>query len=93
MTLLKTTARDKAVFKVPPKMNKFDIKEYLSSVYQLPVKKVNTANYDGKLKLGSRQFRGKYFRTKSWKKAYVTFHVENPVESSAGEAAQESGTA
>ncbi len=33
-------------FLVPPKMNKLDIKEYLSKLYGMQVSKVHTANYD-----------------------------------------------
>lgn len=30
-----------------PRMNKFEIKEYLTKIYNIPVKKVMTANFLG----------------------------------------------
>ena len=62
-----------AVFRVDPKMTKHEIKEYLGKIYDLPVKKVNTANYDGKLKRGSFRVPGAVYKRKAFKKAYVTF--------------------
>ena len=73
VTLMKTMGPNKGVFKVDPKMTKAEVKEYLTKVYNLPVKKVNTVNYEGKLKTGSQRHRGAYFRTKAYKKAYVSF--------------------
>ena len=55
-------------------MTKHEIKEYLSKIYELPVKKVNTANYDGKTKRGSLRLPGAVYKTKAFKKAYVTFN-------------------
>eukprot|EP00591_Stephanopyxis_turris_P009044 CAMPEP_0195518102 /NCGR_PEP_ID=MMETSP0794_2-20130614/12256_1 /TAXON_ID=515487 /ORGANISM="Stephanopyxis turris, Strain CCMP 815" /LENGTH=65 /DNA_ID=CAMNT_0040647015 /DNA_START=254 /DNA_END=451 /DNA_ORIENTATION=+ len=54
-------------------MTKHEIKEYLTKIYNLPVKKVNTANYDGKRKriIGKRFT--VYYKYKDWKKAIVTF--------------------
>ena len=63
----------RAIFRVLPRMTKHEIKEYLTKIYGLPVRKVNTANYIGKRKLvrGSRHvIRYKY---KSFKKAVVSF--------------------
>lgn len=73
VTLMKTMGPNKGVFKVDPKMTKLEVKEYLTKVYNLPVQKVNTVNYEGKLKTGSQRHRGAYYRTKAYKKAYVTF--------------------
>lgn len=39
--------RPQAVFYVPPKMTKFEVKEYLTKIYSCDVLKVNTANYLG----------------------------------------------
>merc|ERR1711933_606661 len=67
------TCPAKASFRVLPRMTKHEIKEYLTKIYGLPVRKVNTANYLGKRKLvrGSRQvIRFKY---KDFKKAVVSF--------------------
>lgn len=40
-----------AIFRTPPKMTKHEIKEYLTKIYDLPVKKVNTMNYLGEFEL------------------------------------------
>lgn len=37
------------VFRVDPKYTKHDIKEYLTKLYNLPIKSVNTMNYEGRL--------------------------------------------
>ena len=69
------TARQpaRAIFRVLPRMTKHEIKEYLTKIYGLPVRKVNTANYLGKRKLvrGSRQMIR--FKYKDFKKAVVSF--------------------
>ena len=36
-----------AVFYVPPKMTKFEVKEYLTKIYNVSVKRVRTANFLG----------------------------------------------
>lgn len=36
-----------AVFRVPPRMTKTEVKEYLTKIYELPVAKVHTMNYLG----------------------------------------------
>lgn len=44
----RTRLRDNQyVFRVEPNYTKNDIKEYLTKVYNLPVAKVNTMNYEG----------------------------------------------
>jgi hypothetical protein len=44
----RTRLRDNQyVFRVEPHYTKHDIKEYLTKVYNLPVAKVNTMNYEG----------------------------------------------
>ena len=51
MRLIKVSALKKplpeAVLYVAPKMTKFEIKEYLTKIYNIPVIKVATANYLG----------------------------------------------
>ena len=81
VALMKTAGPNTGIFRVDPKMTKLDVREYLQKVYGLPVKKVNTANYDGKLKRGSMRLPGKLFRTKAYKKAYVTFYDLDKFES------------
>jgi large subunit ribosomal protein L23 len=67
-------SRPVEVFHVSPKMTKFDIKEYLVKLYNLPVSHVHTAIYEGK----SRVHRptGVRFREPDYKKAYVYMHDE-----------------
>lgn len=48
----RTRLRDNQyVFRVEPNYTKHEIKEYLTKVYDLPVLKVNTMNYEGALSL------------------------------------------
>lgn len=63
----------KATFRVLPKMTKHEIKEYLTKIYSLPVKKVNTANYLGKRKKIMTARKIHYYRYADFKKAFVTF--------------------
>jgi large subunit ribosomal protein L23 len=39
-----------ATFRVLPKITKHEVKEYLTKIYDMPVKKVNTIKYIGKYK-------------------------------------------
>ena len=43
-----STRPAQAVFKVQPRMTKHEVKEYLTKIYSLPVKRVMTANFEGK---------------------------------------------
>mmetsp|Transcript_15328 Transcript_15328/g.21357 ORF Transcript_15328/g.21357 Transcript_15328/m.21357 type:complete len:131 (-) Transcript_15328:112-504(-) len=67
------TQNASAVFRVSPKMTKWEIREYLTKIYQLPVKNVNTMNYMGARKrvIGRRKIA--YLKQKDFKKAIVTF--------------------
>lgn len=62
-----------ATFRVPPKMTKHEIREYLTKIYDLPVRKVNTMNYEGKRK--KIQYKGgiAYYKYKDFKKAVIYF--------------------
>ena len=62
-----------AVFRTLPRMTKHEIKEYLTKIYGLPVKKVNTMNYLGKRKRVMSQTGIAYYKYKDFKKAIVTF--------------------
>jgi large subunit ribosomal protein L23 len=62
-----------AIFRVLPKMTKHEIKEYLVNIYQLPVRKVNTMNYDGKRKRIIGRSGMSYYKYADFKKAVVTF--------------------
>ncbi|KAG7354549.1 50S ribosomal protein L23 [Nitzschia inconspicua] len=69
------TARQpaRATFRVLPKMTKHEIKEYLTQIYNLPVDKVNTANYLGKRKLVRGTTKVIRYKYKDFKKAIVSF--------------------
>ena len=58
----------KYTFKVATDANKTEVKNAVEEIFDVEVKKVNTANYDGKKKIQGR-FVGK---TPSYKKAVVT---------------------
>jgi len=60
-----------ATFRCPQKMTKWEIREYLTKIYNLPVRKVNTMNYDGARKrvIGSRGIA--YYKYADFKKAVV----------------------
>lgn len=58
----------KYTFKVPVTVNKIEIKKAVEEVFGVKVAKVNTMQYDGKVKRMGR-FEG---RRPSWKKAIVT---------------------
>lgn len=62
-----------ATFRVEPKMTKHEIKEYLTKIYNLPVKKVNTMNYLGKRKKVIGRRKVAYYKYRDFKKAIVTF--------------------
>jgi len=65
----------KYVFQVPPSITKLEIKEYLTKIYGMNVKKVTTVNYDGKIK---RRGNTSYKRP-AYKKATVILHT--PIDS------------
>ena len=62
-----------AIFRALPKMTKHEVKEYLTKIYDLPVKKVNTMNYEGKRKRVLSRNGMAFFKYKEFKKAVVTF--------------------
>ena len=62
-----------ATFRTPRSMTKHEIKEYLTKIYDLPVRKVNTMNYDGKRKRFLTNRQTFYFKYKDYKKAVVYF--------------------
>lgn len=63
----------RATFRVLPRMTKHEIKEYLTKIYQLPVRKVNTMNYLGKRKRAMGKRKIIYYKYRDFKKAVVTF--------------------
>jgi len=61
-------------FRVSPKMNKIEMKTWIETAYDTPVKKVNTANYEGRV---VRLTGGKgYYKRPDYKVAYV--YLEEP---------------
>jgi large subunit ribosomal protein L23 len=62
-----------AIFRTLPRMTKHEIKEYLTKIYGLPVKAVNTMNYEGKRKRLYSNAGVIYYKYKDFKKAVVTF--------------------
>mmetsp|Transcript_8691 Transcript_8691/g.10971 ORF Transcript_8691/g.10971 Transcript_8691/m.10971 type:complete len:118 (-) Transcript_8691:267-620(-) len=62
-----------ATFRVLPKMTKHEIMEYLTKIYDLPVKKVNTVNYMGKYKRAVGRRKIIYYKYRDFKKAIVIF--------------------
>mmetsp|Transcript_11259 Transcript_11259/g.39219 ORF Transcript_11259/g.39219 Transcript_11259/m.39219 type:complete len:109 (-) Transcript_11259:59-385(-) len=63
------------VFRVDPKMTKPEIRQYLERVYGLPVTRVATVNYDGKVKRSGRHF----YQQNAYKKAYVRIDPHSAV--------------
>mmetsp|Transcript_6257 Transcript_6257/g.18962 ORF Transcript_6257/g.18962 Transcript_6257/m.18962 type:complete len:105 (+) Transcript_6257:133-447(+) len=73
------TRPTQAVFRVQPKMNKLEIREYLRKIYDLKVTKVMTQNWLGKRKrlTGKRRIVG--YARPDFKKAIVTFEPGSDV--------------
>lgn len=62
-------SRPVEVFRVPPAMTKFEIKEYLVKLYNMPVSHVHTAIYEGGTRTDPQT--GRKRRVPDFKKAYV----------------------
>ncbi|KAL1918994.1 mitochondrial 54S ribosomal protein uL23m [Calcarisporiella thermophila] len=69
---------NQVAFRIPPKVNKLDVKSYLQNIYNVRVLDVRTMNYQGGVK---NTLRGKE-RESSYKKAVVTLdhHFKYPTE-------------
>ena len=65
-------------------MNKLEIREYLTKIYDLPVESVNTAIFLGKRKRILTQRKMEVYKRSDHKTAYVTFKEDlaPPVRSS-----------
>jgi len=72
---LRKTDRSKVTFRVAPNISKPEIKDYLSKIYGLDIWKVNTMNYDGKIKTRSGK-PGVTYQERSYKKVIVTLTRE-----------------
>ena len=68
------TAEKKYVFEVAPTAGKIEIKNAIEEIFGVKVAKVNTINYDGKMK---RMGAARPGRRKSWKKDYVQLTAES----------------
>lgn len=62
------TAKKRYTFKVDPNANKVEIKQAIEKIFSVQVSKVNTMNYEGKLKKQGRTMG----RRPSFKKAVIT---------------------
>jgi large subunit ribosomal protein L23 len=70
------TEKNCYVFKVHPDANKIDIKTAIVKLFNVKVKKVNTATVRGK----ERQMGRTFGRTSHWKKAYVTLASDQKIQ-------------
>ncbi|KAL7753922.1 mitochondrial 54S ribosomal protein YmL41 [Sorochytrium milnesiophthora] len=59
---------NQVAFRVPQKLSKVDIWQYLTKIYQVPVHKIATMNYNGRRTVAN----GRPDRTTKFKKAVVT---------------------
>ena len=71
---MEAVADKKYVFMVDVNANKTEIKAAVEQIFGVKVAKVNTINYDGKMK---RMGAGRPGRRKSWKKAYVQLTADS----------------
>ncbi|KAJ1805706.1 mitochondrial 54S ribosomal protein YmL41, partial [Coemansia sp. RSA 2599] len=67
-------AKNQAAFRVPLNVNKLDIKDYLTHLYNVTVTDVRTTVFAGKL--GTNRFTGQKERSSRIKKAIVTIKEE-----------------
>lgn len=67
----------KYFFKVNPSANKMEVKRAVEEMFKVPVAKVNTMNYLGKLK---RERTARYGRKSDWKRAIVTLKEGSRIE-------------
>ena len=70
-------AENKYFFKVDPSANKIQIKAAVEKMFKVGVVKVNTMNYQGKLK---RERTARYGRKVDWKRAVVTLKPGDKIE-------------
>ena len=71
----------RALLRVPPRMTKTEVKEYLKKIYNVPVTRVMTENVLGKWKrlYGKRKL--VTFKRRNYKNAYVKFESQPTVSS------------
>jgi large subunit ribosomal protein L23 len=69
-----TEALEVVKFRVSPKMTKIELSNWIEALYDTPVRKVNTVNYEGKLQ---RVAGGKgFYKRPDYKAAYV--YLDSP---------------
>jgi large subunit ribosomal protein L23 len=64
---VKADVENQHVFSVAKDANKFEVKKAVEKMFEVKVQDVRLLNVHGKLK----KVRGRYGKTKDWKKAYV----------------------
>lgn len=69
--------QNKYFFRVNPAANKIEIKAAVETGFNVKVKSVNTARYEGKLK---RERSAKFGRRNDWKRAVVTLKEGSKIE-------------
>jgi large subunit ribosomal protein L23 len=67
---------NKFVFRLQPNVTKIEIKNLIEKIYGVKILKVNTLNYEGRVKRAPRP--RKWYRTNRYKKAIVT--VDESIE-------------
>ena len=68
---------NKYFFKVAPQANKVEIKWAVEQLFKVKVDKVNTMNYEGKLK---RERSARFGRRADWKRAIVTLREGSTID-------------
>jgi ribosomal protein L23 len=68
-------------FRVVPSMGKLDIKNYLKSIYGLEIKRVHTANYQGKKKALRLRNKVVYYRRPDYKSVTVELNQQQTQKS------------
>lgn len=69
--------KGKYFFEVDPAANKMEIKKAVEALYKVPVARVNTMNYRGKMK---RERSVHFGRRPDWKRAVVTLKEGSKIE-------------
>ena len=69
-------SQGRALLRVPPRMTKTEVKEYLRKIYDVPVQKVMTENVLGKWKRIYGKRKVITYKRRNYKNAYVKFDPE-----------------
>ena len=68
---------NKLVLRTAPHLGKRDIFEYMTKIYGVKVLRVNSLNFPGKLKRSVKSRGQHIYRTKAFKKFYVTLDTKS----------------